>query len=257
MLGALEAEPDPALDVAVAQALVRLIGERGEGAALRLYRPAGRVVAFGQLDMRRPGFQAAAEAARRGGFTPVIRAPGGRAVAYTEQALVVDHVCASAGSPSGIDDRFGEFGELWAGLLRDLGVDARVGAVPGEYCPGAYSVNARGVVKLVGTAQRVVRGAWLFSAVAIIGDDATLRPVLAEVYRCLGLPFDTTSVGSISAEVPGVSPEIVERALLDAYRSRGALTPSTLRGEVLSRAAQLIDRHRVPQPGPREGHTTV
>ena len=175
-------------------------------------------------------------------------------MAYTEQALVVDHVCANAGSPSGIEDRFHEFGELWAGVLRDLGVDARVGAVPGEYCPGAYSVNARGVVKLVGTAQRVVRGAWLFSAVAIIGDDAALRPVLAEVYRCLGLPFDTPSVGSVSGEVPRVSPEIVERALLEAYRSRGALVPSTLPAEVRSRAAQLIDRHRVPQVGPREGH---
>jgi octanoyl-[GcvH]:protein N-octanoyltransferase len=255
VLGALEAVPDPAMDVAVAHALVRLVEERGEGAVLRLYRPAGRVVAFGQLDARRPGFPAAAEAVRRGGFAPVVRAPGGRAVAYTEQALVVDHVCASAGSPSGIDDRFREFGELWTGVLRDLGVDARVGAVPGEYCPGAYSVNARGVVKLVGTAQRVVRGAWLFSAVAIVGDDAALRPVLAEVYRCLGLPFAAASVGSVSGEVPGVSPEIVECALLDAYRSRAAMVPSTLRAEVLSRAAHLIDRHRVPEVGP-EGDTS-
>ena len=31
-----------------------------------------------------------------------------------------------------------------ASALRGLGVDAHVGAVPGEYCPGDHSVNARG-----------------------------------------------------------------------------------------------------------------
>jgi hypothetical protein len=47
-------------------------------------------------------------------------------------------------------------------------VDARVDEVPGECCPGAESVNARGQVKLVGTAQRLVRDAWMFSAVVIL-----------------------------------------------------------------------------------------
>ncbi len=61
-------------------------------------------------------------------------------------------------------------GERLAGALRGLGVDARVGEVPGEYCPGAYSVNARGRVKLIGTAQRLVRGAALLGASVVVGD---------------------------------------------------------------------------------------
>ena len=40
-------------------------------------------------------------------------------------------------------ERFEEVAGLIADALRALGVDARVGEVPGEYCPGAYSVNAR------------------------------------------------------------------------------------------------------------------
>jgi octanoyl-[GcvH]:protein N-octanoyltransferase len=245
-LGALETAPEPAMDVAVAHALVRLTGERAEGSVLRVYRPARPTVAFGQRDTRRPGFRAAADAARRAGFAPVVRAPGGRAVAYTRQSVVVDHISAGSHSPSTIDDRFREYGDLWAGVLREVGVDAHVGPVPGEYCPGAFSVNARGVVKLVGTAQRVVRGAWLFSAVAVIGDDAPLGPVLAEIYRALELPFDSGSVGSVSGEVPGVSPEQVERLVLDAYSARGAEVASELGADVLSRATQLLNRHRVP-----------
>ena len=246
VLGGLEAAREPALDVAVAHALVRCVGERGEGAVLRIYRPACPTVAFGQRDTRRPGFQAAADAARRFGFAPVVRAPGGRAVAYTRQALVVDHISASAQPPSAIDDRFREYGDLWVAVLRELGVDAQVGAVPGEYCPGAFSVNARGVVKLVGTAQRVVRGAWLFSSVVVLGDEAALRPVLAEVYRCLELPFDAESVGSVAGEVPGIAPDAVERAILDAYTAREAMVPSVLGAEVMSRAVKLLDRHLVP-----------
>ena len=46
-----------------------------------------------------------------------------------------------------------------AGLgLGRLGVDARVGEVPGEYCPGAFSVNARGRIKLAGVGQRLISG---------------------------------------------------------------------------------------------------
>jgi len=37
--------------------------------------------------------------------------------------------------------------------------------VPGEYCPGEFSINDGHGHKLIGTAQRLVRGAWLFGTV--------------------------------------------------------------------------------------------
>jgi hypothetical protein len=51
----------------------------------------------------------------------------------------------STAAPSGIDEQFRGYAELWAGVLRGYGVDAWVGAAPGEYCPGAYSVNVGSV----------------------------------------------------------------------------------------------------------------
>jgi lipoate-protein ligase A len=171
----------------------------------------------------------------------LVRAVGGRPVAYTDQALVVDHVKHERLAPDGMETRFKQYGSLYADVLQALGIDARVGAVPGEYCPGAHSVNARGVVKLVGTGQRVVPNGWLFSALVVVGDDARLRPLLAVVYGHLELPFDPASVGSLSTEVPGLTVEIVERRLLDAY---GATEPQALDDATLELAKSLAADHR-------------
>lgn len=241
------AEPggDQVHEMAIAQAMMRRVARGDAGETVRVYVPSGPAVAFGRRDVRLPGFDDAVDVVRRAGFTPCVRAPGGRAVAYTEQALVVDHVSPDPEWPSGLEGRFEDFGSLWVGLLRDLGVDARVGEVPGEYCPGSHSVNARGVVKLVGTAQRMVRGAWLFSAVLVVDGAATLRPLLRDVYGALDLPFDDASVGSLSEEVPGVGLAAVEEAVLAAYDKRFGLVPGVLSEDLVAEAKALVPDHQV------------
>jgi lipoate-protein ligase A len=237
---------DQTLEVATAQAMLRRVSRGEGGPMLRVYRPSAPAVAFGRRDLRLAGLPAAVAAARAAGFTPVVRAPGGRAVAYTEQALVVDHVSPDPTWPSGMERRFVELGGLWAGVLEGFGVDARVGEVPGEYCPGSHSVNARGRVKLVGTAQRMVRGAWLFSAVLVHDGAAVLRPLLGDVYGALDLPFDDASVGSLSAEVPGLSLDRVEDAVLAAYDARFGLTAAEAADGLLAEARALLPDHRTP-----------
>lgn len=236
---------DQTLEVAMAQAMLRRVGRGEAGPMLRAYRPTGPAVAFGRRDVRLPGFETAVAAVRRAGFTPCVRAPGGRAVAYTEDALVVDHVGPDPDWPSQLESRFAEFGGLWAGVLRGFGVDARVGEVPGEYCPGSHSVNARGVVKLVGTAQRMIRGAWLFSAVLVVDGAPVLRPLLREIYGALELPFADSSVSSLSEEAPGIGFAAVERAVLGAYDQAYGLTPTRLPDGLVEEAVELMEAHRV------------
>lgn len=231
---------EPAFDVALAHELVRRAGGDGPDAVLRLSRPTVSTVAFSRRDTLSAGFPGAARAARDAGFEPVVRAPGGRAVAFTTRSLVIDHVSPDTDPLSGLDQRFREFGELWARALRTLGVDARVGEVPGEYCPGAYSVNAGGTAKLVGTAQRVVRGAWLFSAVAVLGDAEVLAPLLTSVYRHLDLPFDAASVGAVRRPA-----EQVEAAVLAEYEREFPLSPVTLDAVVIDGAMARLAEHRV------------
>ena len=236
---------DQALEMAMAQAMMRRVSRGESEAMLRVYRPTSRAVAFGRRDVRLPGFADAVAAVRQAGFSPCVRAPGGRAVAYTEQALVVDHVSPDPEWPSGLEGRFEEFGELWTGVLGGLGVDARVGEVPGEYCPGSHSVNARGAVKLVGTAQRMVRGAWLFSAVLVFDGASVMRPLLSEVYAALDQPFDGSSVGSLSEEAPGLTLDVVEDAMLGAYAKRFGLEPAALPDALVAEAESLRSGHEV------------
>ncbi|GAB4100186.1 lipoate--protein ligase family protein [Sinomonas halotolerans] len=218
------------------------------GPTLRLYRPRP-TMAFGQRDTRLPGFEAARAASAALGFEPVVRKAGGRAAAYHAGTLIVDHIEPAAEAMVGHRRRFEVFGGLYAQVLRSLGIDARVGEIPGEYCPGEFSVHgvpagarplaaseaalaapgspegatAGGRVKLVGTAQRVVAGAWLFSSVFVVADAAPVRAVLTQVYRALELPFDPATAGAADDLVPNLTVDDVEGALLAMYRAEGAL----------------------------------
>jgi lipoate-protein ligase A len=233
---------DEAMDLSVTHALLRQASAGEIDEALRVYQPSAPAAVFGRRDMRLPGFEAARAAALAHGFGTFVRPTGGRAVAYTQAALIVDHVRREPGSSFGTEERFRQYGALLADALRGLGIDAQVGAVPGEYCPGAHSVNARGLVKLVGTAQRAVRDAWLFSSLVVVGGSAAIRPVLDAIYGRLALPFDSASVGALSEERPGLDIADVESATFSAYgvdRSRAI----DLAPEVLARAEESRGDH--------------
>src|SRR5690606_18601198 len=147
-------------------------GEQPE--TLRLYRP-DDVVAFSGLDAASAGFAEAVAAARAAGFGAALRLAGGRAAVFHSGTLAFAWAVPVADLRRGIQERFDAVSELIAAALRRLGVDARVGEVPGEYCPGAHSVNARGRVKLMGVGQRVVRGAAHVGGVVGVRDGARVR----------------------------------------------------------------------------------
>lgn len=192
------------------------------GPTLRLYRPAP-TVAFGQRDTRLPGFGAAAQACREQGFEPLIRKAGGRAAAYHEGTLIVDHVEPHADAIAGAKGRFAFFGEMLAEALRSTGVDAAVGEIPGEYCPGEFSVHGTDPdapshrVKLVGTAQRVVSGGWLFSSVIVVENSAPIRSVLTASYSALGLDWDPATAGAVNDLVPHLDVQAIEDAVISTY----------------------------------------
>ncbi|HEY4615267.1 MAG TPA: lipoate--protein ligase family protein, partial [Citricoccus sp.] len=170
------------------------------------------------------------------GFAPVVRRAGGRAAAYHPGSLVVDHVQRDVQAMQGFRERFTGFGALFAEVFRALGVPAAVGEVPGEYCAGEFSVHAtlppgpdgrqRVPVKLVGTAQRVVKGAWLFSSSLVVEDPAPVRDVLVDVYAALGLDWDPATAGAASDATPGVTVDAVAAGLREAY-GRAPVAPSS------------------------------
>ncbi|MBS1673165.1 MAG: lipoate--protein ligase family protein [Actinobacteria bacterium] len=183
----------------------------GAARVLRLYSPAP-TLALTRRESLMPGYPVAVAAGHRHGFTPAIRPTGGRAVAYDETCLVFDLVEREDAHPHP-SAFFTQAGNSIVDALRGLGVDARLGEVPGEYCPGEYSINARGAVKLVGTSQRGVRGARLLSGMLAFGPVDRFVAVLTEANAALGLEWDPRTFGSMLVEAPTVSRGDVEEAL--------------------------------------------
>lgn len=177
---------------------------------------AARTAAFSRRDSLLPGYAQAERAVAALGFAPVIRPVGGHLAIYDEGSLVL-HLCAPHPQPRAhIQSRFVLLGDAIASALRGLGVDARLGPVPGEYCDGKFSVNDAGRAKLAGTGQRIVGGGYLFSAVVMVRSSVAITQALTEAYGLLGLDFAPESVGAVADTVPGVTLEEVRFRLVDA-----------------------------------------
>ena len=233
---------EPAFDTAVSRALLERVAAGAAPESLRLYRP-DDVVAFSPLDATRPGFAQAVAAARASGFGAIRRLAGGAAAVFTPETLAFAWCIPAAEPRSGIRERFEVMAEITAAALQRLGVDARVGAVPGEYCPGDHSVSAGGRTKLMGVGQRIVRGAAHVGGVIVLGGSARVRRVLVPVYAALGLDLDPATVGSLEDEVAGVSREEVVAALLDEFGKRRSLEESEFDGPTLSLARTRAPEH--------------
>ena len=168
-----------------------------------------------------PEFAAASAAARGLGFDPVIRLAGGRAVAYDQTCLVIDLI-APLDLYSDPLAAFDTGAACFRDLLRDLGIDARIGAVSGEYCAGNHSVNARGQVKIVGIAQRTMRRARLLTATIVLESPERLSPVIDAVYRAMKLEWSPTSLGSLRDEGVHLSLEGMAEELATGLQRRHA-----------------------------------
>lgn len=213
----------PQQDMDLSTAALAELGRHDAEARLRVHRPRP-TAAFSRLDSIKPGFPAAEDAARAHGFAPVVRPGGGRLAAYHGGALVLDLVAPHPDARRRFRERFAEAGGALVAGLRELGVDARVGPVPGEYCPGEFSVNAGGTTKLVGTAQRLVRHGYLFSAVLLVADPEPVRAVLDDAYAALELAWDPASVGCVADSVAGVTVDAVADVLVP--RMAGLFRPT-------------------------------
>jgi octanoyl-[GcvH]:protein N-octanoyltransferase len=238
---------DAALDTAVSRAIMHEVAAGRLSETLRIARPAP-VVAFAKRDALAPGYAAAVAAARAQGFGGVLRLAGGRAAIFHEGTLELAHAVPDPDPKPGIHHRFEATATLLAGALRTLGADARVGEVPGEYCPGRWSVNAAGARKLAGIGQRVVARGSHTGAVIVVDGAERIREVLGPVYRALELDWDPGTVGAVEEEVEARDGlwEAVRDALLARYAERYELVPGAVDAETLRLARRLAADHRPP-----------
>jgi octanoyl-[GcvH]:protein N-octanoyltransferase len=238
-----QAFPEPgAMDVAVSHAVLRAVSEGSLDGVFRLHIPAP-VVAFGRADRVTPGYRDAVRAARAHGFFPVERLAGGRAAVFHQDTLAFSWVIPDPEPRAGITERFEVTAELMAVAFKSLGIDARIGELPGEYCPGPWSVNVGGRVKVMGVGQRLVRGAAHVGGVVVVDGGNRIRDVLIPVYRALGLDWDPRTAGSLADRAPGLDTEVVADAIVESFATNFDLVEGELPARVLERARSLVDGH--------------
>jgi lipoate-protein ligase A len=215
----------PVADIVLAPVLLRMgmgTGLDNVDQVIRIYSPAP-TAAFSRRDSHQRGFSNAVAAARTAGFTPVLRGPGGRLAAYHRGSVVIDHIVRSAQDRLGLNERFELYATMHADVLKGFGLDARVGELEGEYCPGRHSINAVGIAKIVGSAQRVTREGWLFSSVIQATGAAALRDLLIPTHQALGYELKVSTIGAVEDFVPGVTTAAVAEAVRDAYKEAGGV----------------------------------
>jgi lipoate-protein ligase A len=229
-------------DTGVSDALLRRVADGSHPETFRISAP-GRVVAFGKQDRNAPGFDRASELARRLGFASVIRLPGGRAAAFHEQVIAFSWTVRDPDPVRGIRRRFTQIAALVVQSLADVGVESSIGEIRGEYCPGEFSVNHTGTIKLAGVGQRLTKGAAHMGGVLVVGGAESVRGVLVPVYGALGIDWDPSTVGSLNDVRPGLNVTTVVDALIDVLSESVLITETELDEETLDLARTLALTH--------------
>lgn len=245
MLRLITASVDPpALDAAVSTAILRLVAAGEAPPTLRLFSPR-RTVAFGRQDVATSGYPQAVAAVRATGFASVERLAGGKAATFHEGTLGFAWAIPEAGPRTSITARFATIAAIVADALIRLGVDARIGEVAGEYCPGGFSVNAGGTRKLMGVGQRLVRGATHIGGVVVVEEAGLVNRPLIPAYAALGYDWDPAATGAVSDFVPAGVPA-VRTALLGAFARTGHdLHESPIDRATKALAATLVGDHEI------------
>ena len=230
------------LDTGVSHALLERVSAGELSETIRIYRPT-RVVAFGKQDRLAAGFDRAVQITRDHGFDPIIRMPGGRAAVFHEETVAFSWTIPSPDPVRGIRERFEATTSVITRALGRLGVRATVGEVPGEYCPGEFSVNHAGQMKLAGIGQRLARHAAHVGGVLVVGSTEATRAVLVPTYRALGIDWDPDTVGSVHDIAPDIDVSHVIDAIVGVIGEERILVPTSIDASTLAGARELAPLH--------------
>ena len=235
-------EDTTGFDTGVSHALLERVSASEAPETLRIYRPS-RVVAFGKHDRLVPGFDRAVEVVRDHGFDPIVRLPGGRAAVFHEDTIAFSWTIPTPDPIRDIRERFHTATDTIVRALDRVGVPSAVGEIPGEYCPGEFSVHHAGRLKLAGIGQRLGRSAAHVGGVLVVGGSHAVREVLVPTYEALEIDWRPSTVGSADDIVPGLTLDDVVDAIVEVVGDGATLIPTVIDQPTLERAAELAPHH--------------
>lgn len=175
----------------------------GERPAVFSISPSTLHVGVTRRDTHRPGFDEAVRAANREGYPVLVRGAGGGAIAGgpgTFGFSIIRPPEEGEDLRLGIRKRYDEAASIALAAFARLGVEAEMGEVSEEFCPGDQSVRVGGFengMKLSGIAGRVTRRAASVGGIVLVSGEKELARILGLVYGAMDLPFRPASVGSL------------------------------------------------------------
>ncbi len=233
---------EPGLDTAISRAMLIGASDGMLDQAFRLH-VTGRVVAFGKRDTLESGYPEAVAASRAGGYLPIERLAGGRAAVFHEGTLAFNWTIPDRDPRPGIRTRFAALADVMVAAFRRLGVDAAVGELRGEYCPGEWSVHAAGRVKVMGVGQRLARHGAHVGGVVVVTGSAAVNEILVPVYAALGIDWRPETTGALEDVVPGITLSEVSAAIVEELRTRVRILDARLDDSTLGHARSLAEEH--------------
>lgn len=183
--------------------------------------------------------------ARAAAVTPVRRLAGGHAATLDSGCL-----CLGWAQPHPRLEESGARYEMIAEGIVDalgaLGIEGSLGESPGEWCPGAWSVQGRSG-KLAGLAQRVISGGAWCEALIVIHAAPELRVLARQVHGVLDLQWSDSAQGEIASSFSAAADPhaALTAALTEALGDRfGPVTQRPLPDDVRDEAVTLATEHR-------------
>jgi hypothetical protein len=209
-----ESRPIPGDYEAWVRTTLASLRPRDEG-IVRFVRPRP-TAAFSPQDTLHPHYKSVQNQMLEYGFAPVERSTGGRLAIFDENALVISILAAHPDPREHIIERYQIFANILANTLMLFGIDARIGELPYEYCPGRFSLNASGRLKLAGMAQRISRTSFQIEALICVTRSPPACTALAAAYAGLELQFDPHTYGALTDVQPTLDYGQVKTTFKDA-----------------------------------------
>lgn len=234
---------EPVMEAAISSAILKQVSDGDLEETIRLFKPK-RTLAFAPRDIRDPNYQKAVNLAIHHGFQPVKRLTGGRAAVFHEGTLGFSWTIPDANPRLNVELRFKAISNVIKLSLCNLGFDARVGEVEGEYCNGKYSVNLNGNLKVMGVGQKLAAHACHVGGVVIVNDSQLTKSILVAIYQELKIDWEPKTAGSLDDINGNIRIDDVQSSILECIKSTNKLNYIKLSKKTIGLANELLLQHK-------------
>ena len=234
----------PTIETAISKIILDDASSKNSPEILRFFEPRN-LVAFSPRDSGKSGFKNAVNITYENSFDPVLRLSGGKAALFHMGTIGFAWTIPDDNPKANVCERFEEISLRIKESLISIGIDAHVGEIDGEYCPGRYSVNARRKIKLMGVGQRIAKYASHIGGVINVSNSNVTRKILTKIYKELDYEWISSTAGSIEDEIGEITNSEIISILINKFSEYYSLEETTLGNNIIEKAHNIEHNYNI------------